>query len=235
MKTALLFLLALLLPGGSAFSQSVAAAPSSSAAPVAATESNFDPIYWAHQPPVVAALAQLPVDVGSPTSSGRTSVAIQLATTGYPIDGLIDINGWDPFLTMQMRQQYGWTWIPALLQTPVTIAPGLGVPGAITYNPNSPPAGSIKVSLNIGDLGVTSWGDYPPFNPPVPVVTAPAALPTSCVGIALGAGYYAAVPACGAILKNGEQYAQDPRGAMVYHTGSTPFGSSAWFTSASGN
>jgi hypothetical protein len=219
--------------GGHAVSQTVA--PSSSSPTVVATEATFDPIYWAHQPSPVAALAQLAVDVGAPSSSGRTATAIQLATAGYQIDVPIDINGWDAFLTMQMRQQFGYTWVPALLQQPVCAAPGLAYPGCPAYNPNSPPAGSITVSLNIGDAGKTSWGDYPPFNPPAPVVTAPQALPTSCVGISVGAGYYTAIPACGATLKNGQTYSQDPRGPFVYHTAQTPFATTSWFTSVSGN
>ena len=66
--------------------------------------------------------------------------------------------GWDAFLTMTMRVQFGYTWVPSALQPPVSIAPGIAQPGVVSYDPLHAPPGSIKVSTNIVD--------YPPFNPP---------------------------------------------------------------------
>jgi hypothetical protein len=176
----------------------------------------------------VAALAKMPVDYPSPVSGGRTATAIVLATQGFLIDGEIDVWGWDPYLVMLIRSQQGYTWTPSLLQPPVLIAPNLSQ-GAQSYNPNAPPAGSIKVSLALPD--------YPAFLPPMPAMAA-AAPPTSCVGVSLGAGYYAApyyatVQACR--LANGAMYMADPRGYFDFHVAATPFGSSVWFLSQSGN
>ena len=63
-----------------------------------------------------------------------------------PPDNAVDNWGWDAYKTMQARQQYGYTWVPNMQQTPVAIAPGLSMPGTAPYNPAQPPANSITVS-----------------------------------------------------------------------------------------
>ena len=72
--------------------------------------------------------------------------ATQLASEGYSIDVPIMVWGWDPSITMAMRQADGYTWVPSALQNPVEDAPGLPSLGTVAaYNPNNPPAGSISV------------------------------------------------------------------------------------------
>jgi hypothetical protein len=195
----------------------------------AVTPVAFDSAYWAHQPPAVAALNSMAVDWSNPTSGGRTSSAIALATQGYSIDNDIDVWGWDPYETMYERQLYGYTWVPSLLQPNLLVAAGNLTFNGQTYNASAPPAGSILVSLSLSA--------YPPFAPPAPPAP-PVAAPASCVGTALGAGYYAAtyystVPVCK--LTNGQVYVADPRGYFTFHVSATPFGSNVWFTSQSGN
>jgi hypothetical protein len=97
-----------------------------------------DDAYWAAQP---AAVQQLRYT----DSSQRDMVGSQLASEGYKIDVPIMIWGEDPTLTTQLRQNFGYTWVPSALQTPVTAAPGITGLGITPYDPNNPPKGSILV------------------------------------------------------------------------------------------
>jgi hypothetical protein len=102
------------------------------------TTMSFDESYWANQPPAVQELQ----DINDP--SERAAAATQLASEGYTIDVPIMVWGWDPQITTELRQSMGYTWVPSAEQKPVEVAPGLTANGA-SYNPNSPPAGSIMV------------------------------------------------------------------------------------------
>ena len=76
----------------------------------------------------------------------REATATQLANEGYSIDVPIMVWGWDPSITMAMRQSDGYTWVPSALQPPVEVSPGLPSVGTLAaYNPNNPPPGSIAV------------------------------------------------------------------------------------------
>jgi hypothetical protein len=100
----------------------------------------FDDAYWAAQPAPVQALRTMQ------DPEQRTGLATQLANEGYTIDVPIMVWGWDPSITMAMRQADGYTWVPSALQNPVADAPGLPSMGTVSaYNPNNPPAGSIAV------------------------------------------------------------------------------------------
>jgi hypothetical protein len=100
----------------------------------------FDNAYWASQPAPVQALRTMQ------NQEQRAAVATQLASEGYSIDVPIMVWGWDPSITMAMRQSEGYTWVPSALQNPVEVAPGLPSLGTLAaYNPNNPPAGSITV------------------------------------------------------------------------------------------
>jgi len=117
---------------------------SSSSKPAAAPASSGDTAdddYWASQP---AAVQQLR-NIQNPNQ--RAELANQLAGEGYKIDLPIMVWGWDPVTTMQMRESYGYTWVPSLGQQPIAVAPGLSCPGATSYNPADPPAGSISVCV----------------------------------------------------------------------------------------
>jgi hypothetical protein len=94
--------------------------------------------YWAQQPAAVQQLRNIG-DYGQ-----RSQMAGQLAAEGYSIDTPVMVWGWDASKTTELRQGFGYTWIPSAMQTPVTAAPGLSV-GSTAYNPLNPPPGSIPV------------------------------------------------------------------------------------------
>lgn len=99
----------------------------------------FNNNYWAKQPEAVRQLR----DIGDPDQRAQT--AANLAGQGYAIDVPIMSWGWDPYHVTNMRQGYGYTWVPSALQAPVRSAPGITLPGVTAYDPNNPPAGSIMV------------------------------------------------------------------------------------------
>jgi hypothetical protein len=100
---------------------------------------SVDDAYWAKQP---AAVQQLR-NIGD--YNQRQDLAAQLASEGYSIDTPVMVWGWDPSKTTQLRQGFGYTWIPSAMQSPVTAAPGISGGGIVPYDPAHPPAGSIKV------------------------------------------------------------------------------------------
>ena len=122
-----------------------AAAPATSpfggTMPTAAELANMTPdqAYWAEQPAAVQALQNMPLDQ-------RGQAALALAQQGYTIDVPIMVDGGDPLTIMMERQQYGYTWVPSAMQSPVDLAPGLNFPGLTAYDASNPPAGSIAVS-----------------------------------------------------------------------------------------
>lgn len=110
--------------------------PAASTGPV--TEADA---YWNQQPTAVQALRNMP------DGAAKDALALSLANQGYTIDNQIMVMGWDPETTMMIRQDYGYSWVPSYGQSPITVAPGVSDPFATsTYNPDNPPAGSIKVS-----------------------------------------------------------------------------------------
>ncbi len=174
-------------------------------------QSQFNNVYWAAQAPLVSSLK------GGNADTNQIKLP-SLIAAGYLIDVPIMIWGLDPYYTMYMRKQYGYTWVPSATQPPISVAPGLAYPGAPEYDPAHPPAGSIKVSLDPID--------YPPFVAPPP----PPPLPTGLVGAYLGyANMYVAVQGQNTPLKDGQIYEQD--GVMyTYHKVGNPFGFAVWFT-----
>ncbi len=175
------------------------------------TQQQFDQAYWAAQPPAVQALA------GIADQLQRATAAAQLATEGFTIDVPIMVWGWDAYLMMTMRAQFGYTWVPSALQPPVTIAPGDAQPGVIAYDPLHPPAGSIKVSPNIQD--------YPPFTPaPQPTPQTPAS--GDPVGLQSIGNIYLSVP--GETYPDGAEFS-DTRGTFEKHLVVTPFGANAYW------
>ncbi len=119
---------------------STTVAPPPSSAPSATdTLESEDDAYWANQP---AAVQQLR-NIDDP--SQRAALGAQLASQGYSIDTPIMVWGWDPTLTTQLRESFGYTWVPSAMQSPVTAAPGITGAGITPYNPDDPPPGSISV------------------------------------------------------------------------------------------
>jgi hypothetical protein len=168
-------------------------------------QTEFDQAYWAFQPPEVRALPSIS------DQDSRATRAAQLAAKGFVIDVPIMVWSWDAYLVMKLRSDFGYTWVPAALQTPVTIAPGLSAPGTVPYDGSHPPSGSIRVSVRPED--------YPPFNPPTPAPS-PAATTDPVGPQSLGA-LYNSVP--GENFPDGAKFT-DARGTFLKHVAITPFG-----------
>jgi hypothetical protein len=98
-----------------------------------------DDVYWAKQPAAVQQLRNIG-DYGQ-----RSQMAGQLAAEGYSIDTPVMVWGWDASQTTQLRQGFGYTWVPSAMQAPVTAAPGLSGGSITAYNLLNPPPGSIPV------------------------------------------------------------------------------------------
>ena len=174
-------------------------------------QSDFDNAYWLSQPPEVREL-QNAGDLDERSSRGSA-----LAIKGFTIDVPIMVWGWDPYLVMKMRLDYGYTWVPSALQPAVTIAPGLSAPGAVPYDAAHPPAGSIRVSI--------STGDYPPFTPPAPPVL-PQNPTNDPVGLQAVGSLYLSVP--GETYQDGAKFT-DARGTFLKHVVITPFGRTCYW------
>lgn len=171
----------------------------------------FDTAYWASKAPAVVALQAV---------SNDSSQAAALASQGYVIDVPIQVFHWDACLVMSQRVAQGYTWVPSALQPNIIVAPGLTYNGQ-AYDPNNPPAGSIRVSVNAAD--------YKPFNPPAPVVTvAPSADPVGSLSFGT---MYLTVP--GDTRGNGATFT-DSRGTFTKTVIATPFGNEAYWTLTSG-
>ena len=106
--------------------------------PINAPES-ADDVYWARQPVAVQQLRNIG-DYGQ-----RSQMAGQLAAEGYSIDTPVMVWGWDASKTTQLRQGFGYTWVPSAMQAPVTAAPSLSGGSITAYSPLNPPPGSIPV------------------------------------------------------------------------------------------
>lgn len=128
-------------------------------------------IYWASRDPRIQALQQLNNINDGDGKAARYDAAIALAQQGLIIDAQIDGWGIDAAQEMSLRAFYGYTWWPSIIQPPPSV-PGHVLSGQTPYDPNNPPAGSVKVS--------TDAADYPPFAPPTP--PAPVDLTLTCVG-----------------------------------------------------
>ncbi len=121
--------------------QAAASVPASTPeATASASPMNELDAYWAAQPAAVQQLRNM-------DPAPRALLAQQLADKGYTIDNAIMVWGWDPVMTMQARQQYGYTWVPSWNQPNVS-TPGLAVGKQIPYDPTNAPAGSIAVNTD---------------------------------------------------------------------------------------
>jgi hypothetical protein len=97
--------------------------------------------YWSKQPAAVQALRNMP------DGEAKNRLALNLANQGYSIDTQIMVWGWDPQMTMTVRANQGYSWVPSYGQSNVPVGPGISDPyEPVSYNPAAPPAGSIKVS-----------------------------------------------------------------------------------------
>jgi len=97
--------------------------------------------YWNAQPAAVQVLRNMPDD------AAKDKLALSLANQGYSIDTQIMVWGWDPQMTMTVRENQGYSWVPSFGQANIPVGPGLSMPDdPTTYNPGDPPAGAIQVS-----------------------------------------------------------------------------------------
>lgn len=176
----------------------------------------FDAAYKAAQSPEVLALMNIQ------DFEQRTSRAAELAAKGVTIDVPIMVWGWDPWKVMKQRSDYGFTWVPAALQPNVSVAPGVSTGGAVPYNPNNPPAGSIRVSIDIAFYKPYGQGTVAPPPPPVH---------TGLVGPHSVGNMYLTV--VGDHSPAGTKFSgtkpTDSQGNFVKHTAQTPFGTNAWW------
>ena len=184
-------------------------------------QADYNSAYWASKPPQVRELGLL-----EPGSKERLDKACSLAAEGFLID--LEIDGWalDPFIRQSQRIAYMYTWWPSALQAPIPLAPGLFVPssaGLAPYDPLHPPAGSIKVSINLADY--PSW-DKPKVDPP----TIGSAL--SPVAQQLHDVYYASQPwdhyDAGAVT-GAAGVPADPRGEFLKMFTPSIFGQTGWW------
>lgn len=190
-------------------------------------QDDFDQAYWAAQPPEVRALPEIE------DPAGRATRGAQLATQGFTIDVPIMVWGWDPYLVMKMRSDYGYTWVPSALQPPVSVVPGVSIPGIPPYDPANPPAGSITVPP-MSQLDGVSADDsaflakyYPPFSPAAGNGgSASAAPPSDPVGAQSLGNLYLSV--AGDTYQDGAKYT-DGRGAFLKHVVVTPFGRTSYW------
>lgn len=130
---------------------------------MATEQDTFDAAYLAAQPKPIRAVMAMPTD-SSAALAARQAAAVAVAKQGYLVEGKIVGWGFDPWMTMKNYEQEGYTWVNNILQ-PAVLPPGLNFPGLPAYDPNNPPAGSIKVSTNLAD--------YPPDAPPATPGPAP--------------------------------------------------------------
>jgi hypothetical protein len=112
-----------------------------SPAPVTTAPVSEADAYWDAQPAPVQALRNMP------DGTAKDQLALKLANEGYSIDTQIMVWGWDPQMTMTVRENQGYSWVPGYGQSNIPVGPGLSMPDdPSTYNPGNPPAGSIQVS-----------------------------------------------------------------------------------------
>jgi hypothetical protein len=109
--------------------------------PVATAPVTEGDAYWAAQPPAVQALRDMP------DGEAKDKLALNLANQGYSIDTQIMVWGWDPQMTMTVRENQGYSWVPSYGQANIPVGPGLSMPDdPTTYSPGNPPSGAIQVS-----------------------------------------------------------------------------------------
>jgi len=116
--------------------QSTSATPTAAAAPISEADA-----YWDAQPTAVQVLRNMP------DGEAKNQLALNLANQGYSIDTQIMVWGWDPQMTMTVRENQGYSWVPSYGQANIPVGPGLSMPeDPTTYNPGNAPAGAIIVS-----------------------------------------------------------------------------------------
>jgi hypothetical protein len=121
---------------GTAAVQQLTTQPAVTAAPISEVDA-----YWDAQPAAVQALRNMP------DGAAKNQLALNLANAGYSIDTQIMVWGWDPQMTMTVRENQGYSWVPSFGESNIPVGPGLSMPGnPSSYSPSNPPSGAIQVS-----------------------------------------------------------------------------------------
>ncbi len=185
------------------------------------TATEFNAMYWAAQPDAVRSVIEPLIvrlnhgEVGIPDVE---DAAFKLAQAGQIIDRWIMVWGMDQYQAMLSRSLQGMTWYPSLMQAPLVLGPGVIYPNVPPYDPNNPPLGSVKISLDPKD--------YPAFNPPKPVEI-PTAVPAKPMfTVSQGPGRFSVLP--GDSSPAGTIYS-GPEGSFVKQVTVSPFGAWSWW------
>lgn len=143
------------------------------------TPDQFNAAWNAAQPVEVQSLI-----ASTPVGPDRTAHLDAMAAKGVSLDPQILEYGLPPFWVMQARVWYGYYdpqtgkgWVPAIGQPFIETPPGISFPNRPVYDPNSAPAGSIKV---VDPTNCNLAIEYPPAVAPTPP---PAAEPTNLVDL----------------------------------------------------
>lgn len=171
------------------------------------TLAEFDALYWASKAPQLKALTDIPPVLGSEDPySDRKTAGIGLAQQGLVVDVQTMIWGWDPYLIMTLRTQFGIGAVASVLN----VAP-------------------IKTSLDPADYPPFTPGTGIPSQPPAASLVGPSE-GIGPDGIEVFACNFSAAHSP---LKNGDTYTGDTRGQFVYHAQEDQGGTiSQWFTKA---
>lgn len=105
-------------------------------------EVKFNQAWLQAQPKVVRTLLMSP----------NANTAVGLTKQGYKVDGNVFIQGQSPYRRNKIAIMFGYTWVPSYGQPTLENAPGLHEDGQPDYDPDNPPAGSIKISLDFDEL-----------------------------------------------------------------------------------
>lgn len=159
-------------------------------------------VYWAAQTDAVKSLRLYPI------GPDRAAKALALAEMGELVDVPIMVWGWDPEVVMGLRKDYGYTWVPSALMSPIVLAPGLKFPGLPEYDPKNIPIGAIVVKFPINEE------NYPPkvkVEPPKPLPTQASPVCGNSFG-----NLYFVCPQANKLLNHGDVVTED-RGKFVFY------------------
>jgi hypothetical protein len=111
----------------------------------------FDAAYWEAQPAAVKPLQTMAYGLE------RVQLVQKLVSEGYIIDMTIMGWAWDPYVTMQQRELYGYTWVPSAGMPPIQVAPRVSQGNVPPYDAAVIPPGAIMVTTDPTKLA----GQYP--------------------------------------------------------------------------
>lgn len=121
------------------------------------TQAAFDALYWASKDPQLQKLTDIPITPsGDDPLATRKTAAIQLATQGLVVDTQTMVWGWDPYLVMTLRGQFGIASVSGVLGNGV-IKTSLDPADYPPFHPPPPPP-PVSTSLVGASEGFDSAG-----------------------------------------------------------------------------